>query len=366
MSEETTQLHNVLGDLNQLQDQNIGVDVEIPFATESPVEEDILENEDLKKAEEYYDLHANTINKKYSQGYQIALIKNPKCKSKSLKIQNFSYIADLVPITVESFIAEVGCGNGQFINYLSTIEKYRGVQYFGIDISENQLKNAEKSTSYEQKSFAQVDMHEFFSFEPYFDTCYFIESIGYATDLETVVQSISSGIKLGGHVVIKNPVRIVANEEKYQEIKKRFADIESEYGYGENCLGMLPDKDFIEKTFLDNGFELEKFEVPEYDTETYNKTFCKDTNLCDTHPSYVNHILNMEPESYYPNQYLECAIFVFKKVKDIIVNRNEGPEGESNAVSSNTFEKLLNEQLDSSLVARNDDSESTELNITYE
>lgn len=321
------------------------------------------EGDDLKITEDYYETHAQSINKNFSQGYQIALIKNPKCKSKSLKIQNFSYLASLIDINSESFIAEVGCGNGQFLNYLSSIDDYRGFQYYGIDISETQLNNAENSTEYNRKSFNKVDMHNFFSYEPYFDAIYFIESIGYAVDLKTVVQSITSGIKLGGYVIIKNPIRIVVNEEKYLEVKEKFSLIESEYGYSKDSLGMLPDKNLIEKTFLDNGFELEKFEIPEYDTSTYNKTFCKVKSLANQHTNYVDHITNMKEESYYPNQYLECAIFVFKKVKDIYQSKNSG--GELNAMESNTFEKLLNEQLDEE-ANKISELESTQLDMTYE
>jgi SAM-dependent methyltransferase len=309
------------------------------------------EGEDLKITEDYYEAHAQSINKNFSQGYQIALIKNPKCKSKSLKIQNFSYLASLIDINSESFIAEVGCGNGQFLNYLSSIDDYKGFQYYGIDISETQLNNAENSTEYNRKSFNKVDMHNFFSYEPYFDAIYFIESIGYALNLETVVQSISSGVKVGGHVIIKNPVRIVVNEEKYLEVKEKFSLIESEYGYSKDSLGMLPDKNLIEKTFLDNGFELEKFEIPEYDTSTYNKTFCKVKSLAKQHTNYVEHITNMKEESYYPNQYLECGIFVFKKVEEIKTSQNQTVASNIglNAVQSSKFEALLNEELNEEL-----------------
>lgn len=316
------------------------------------------ENEELKITENYYETHAQSIKKNFSQGYQIALIKNPKCKSKSLKIQNFSYLASLIDINSETFIAEVGCGNGQFVNYLSSVEEYNGFQYYGIDISETQLDNAKNSTEYNRKSFNKVDMHNFFSYEPYFDAIYFIESIGYAINLETVVQSISSGVKIGGHVIVKNPMRIVVNEEKYSEVKEKFALIESEYGYAKDSLGMLPDKNLIEKTFLDNGFELEKFEVPEYDTSTYNKTFCKVKSLANNHTNYIDHITNMKGESYYPNQYLECGVFVFKKIEDVTskdINDSMPSNIGINVVNSSKFEKLLDEELD-----------NLDLNFTYE
>lgn len=319
---------------------------------------DLEEDQYLKITEDYYEAHAQSIDKNFSQGYQIALIKNPNCKSKSLKIQNFSYLASLIDINSKTFIAEVGCGNGQFLNYLSSVKDYNGFQYLGIDISETQLNNAKNSTDYNRKTLGKVDMHNFFSYEPYFDAIYFIESIGYAVDLQTVVQSISSGIKLGGHVIIKNPIRIVVNEEKYEKVKEKFSLIESEYGYSKDSLGMLPDKNLIEKIFLDNGFELEKFEIPEYDTSTYNKTFCKVKSLANNHTNYIEHITNMKAESYYPNQYLECGVFVFKKVKTLgrIISSNyyKTPnasndkmiETQFNSLNSSTFQKLLDEELD--------------------
>lgn len=287
------------------------------------MENEILENKTL----EYYDNHANIINEKYQHGYQISLIKSTKNSKYSIKKQNYFYLTSLVNLKPDNFILDIGCGNGQFLKFLKENGDYKYCQYFGLDLSEKQINNAlENNKQYASNfTFFSKDMHEFFMAEPYADVCYFIESIGYATNLDLLLKSVSTGIKIGGKVVVKNPFKIVKDEEKDKIYQEKFKPIEEEYGYSENSLGMLPNKDFVINTFIENGFELEKFEVPEYEVATYNKILLKDKDLSSSHPEYVNHIKNKIYEDYSPNEYLECGVLVFNKVKNVIEDRNSLP-----------------------------------------
>jgi ubiquinone/menaquinone biosynthesis C-methylase UbiE len=273
----------------------------------------------------YYDSLADVINEKYPQGYQVALIKSEKYGSLGLREQNYQYLADLGELNHDSFIADVGCGNGQFHKFLKTHPNYKNCRYLGVDCCEKQIDNASKSAESYASSFFCKDMNELVMAEPYFDAVYFIESIGYTTNLDTLIKTISTGLKIGGRVIIKNPIKVVHDEELDSKYQEKFADIEKEYGYSEASLGMLPNKSLIEESFLENGFEVEKIEVPEYDVMTYNETFCSSDEFCEAHPSYIEHIRKNETQNYAPNRYHECMIFVFKKVADAINHISELP-----------------------------------------
>jgi SAM-dependent methyltransferase len=273
----------------------------------------------------YYNSLADVINKQYPQGYQVALIKDSELPYLGLREQNFSYLAKLGNLSNESFIGDIGCGNGQFHKFLKSHPDYKNCNYIGVDCCEKQIENAKNDVETCSSSFFVNDMNEFFFFEPYFDACYFIESIGYTKNLDILVKGISTGIKNGGKVIIKNPVKVVYDADVDANYMELFSSIEREYGYEEGSLGMLPDKEVIENTFLENGFEVEKIEVPEYDVMTYNQTFCSTDEFCEAHPSYVEHIRKNAPQNYAPNRYHECMIFVFKKVADAIDHTSELP-----------------------------------------
>lgn len=274
----------------------------------------------------YYEDFANVINKNYSQGYQISLIKNNKHKKLSLTKQNYYYLCELIDLKPDYFIADIGCGNGQFEKFLTSSEEYNMCTYMGIDLSEKQIQNAqERNKDNPAPNFMTLDMNKFFSCEPYFDAYFFIESIGYTDKLDILVKSISTGLKIGGKIVIKNPIKILNDVEKDKEFEEKFLSIQREYGYSDDSIGMLPNKQYIEETFLKNGFKLNKFEIPEYDVETYNSIFLNDESLKEKHSNYVKHITEKQYENYAPNQYLECAIFVFEKVEDVVAETTSLP-----------------------------------------
>lgn len=273
----------------------------------------------------YYESLAEVINQKYPQGYQIALIKNSEYSHLELKDQNYQYLAELGNLNNESFIADVGCGNGQFHKFLKNHSNYKNCKYIGVDCSNKQIENASKSAESCSSSFFCIDMNEFFSSEPYFDAVYFIESIGYTADIDTLIKSISTGLKIGGKVIIKNPIKVINDEQLDLKYQEEFISIEKEYGYDEKSLGMLPNKEFIEHKFIENGFEVERIEIPDIDVMNYNETFFSTEELVSAHPSYVQHISQRIPQKYEPNKYYECMIFVFKKVADIIDDVKELP-----------------------------------------
>lgn len=169
----------------------------------------------------YYDSLADVINEKYPQGYQIALIKNEDYGYLGLREQNYQYLADLGELSHNSFVADIGCGNGQFHKFLKTHPNYKNCRYLGVDCCEKQICNAENSAESYASSFFCNDMNEMLMDEPYFDVVYFIESIGYTTNLDILVKTISVGLKLGGKIIIKNPIKVVHDDELDKKISKK-------------------------------------------------------------------------------------------------------------------------------------------------
>lgn len=273
----------------------------------------------------YYDSLADVINEKYPQGYQVALIKNSEYSFLGLREQNYQYLADLGELNNNSFVADIGCGNGQFHKFLKNHPKYKNCQYIGVDCCGKQVENASNSAESTCSSFFCIDMDEFFSYEPYFDAVYFIESIGYTKNIDTLIKSISTGLKIGGKVIIKNPIKVVYDEEIDLKYKEEFSAIEKEYGYDEKSLGMLPNKNTVVESFTNNGFEVELIDVPEVDVMTYNTTFFSTQELTESHPTYIQHVSRGVAQRYEPNKYHECMLFVFKKVADVVSDTKELP-----------------------------------------
>lgn len=265
----------------------------------------------------YYDSFASVINKNYPQGYQIALIKNSKYSDRPLLEQNYRYLTELVGCTENEYLLDVGSGNGQFYEFLQSDEVYVYIRYTGIDASPEQVNIA--NGKFENDQFLNFSMEDFFMLDPVMDYCFFIESIGYTETLDRTLKSISTSLKTGAKVVIKNPFKIVEDPESDAEYTKKISGISKEYGYSENSLGMIVDKKILEDTFKENGFELIKFEVPDYDVETYNKTFVSNKELSESHPEYINHISgkNRIQNPSNKNKYYECGVFVFEKVSNV-------------------------------------------------
>jgi len=268
-------------------------------------------------AKTYYDSFASIINKNYPQGYQIALIKNPKYSDRSLLEQNYRYLTELVDCKEDEFLLDVGSGNGQFYEFLQSDEVYVYVRYTGIDASSEQVNIS--NSKFKNDQFLNFAMEDFFMLDPIMDHCFFIESIGYTENLDRTLKSLSTSLKTGANIVVKNPFKIIDDPESDLKYTEKIKDISKEYGYSEDSLGMIVDKKVLEDTFKENGFELVKFEIPEYDVETYNKTFVQEKALSDSHPAYIEHILgkNRVQNPSPKNKYYECGVFVFKKISNV-------------------------------------------------
>lgn len=283
---------------------------------------------DLNETRDYYNSLAEDISNNYPQGYQVALIKNTSYSDLSLVEQHYKYLMSLVPMNTYDWIIDLGCGNGQFFDYLQSNYDYMYMNYFGIDISDEQIKIADPKSESKPGSFACNSFENFVTLDPEYHHCFFLESIGYVTNLDLIVKTANFILHDGGYVIIKNPMKIITDEKADKLYSKKMSSIAKEYGFTEKSLGMIVDKKVLEDAFLSNGFELYKFETPEIDIETYNETFCKVKKFSKSHPKYVKHVTGKKRIEYNSNQnkYFECGVLVFKKVESVIEDFSQLPQ----------------------------------------
>ena len=100
-------------------------------------------------------------------------------------------------------VLECGCGGGYFFKRLK--KKKRAVEYYGIDASEEQIKCAKERNPKYQDQF-QIASWDNLPFEDnYFDTILFLETIGYAEDVDQMIKECYRVLKPGGTLFSKHP-----------------------------------------------------------------------------------------------------------------------------------------------------------------
>lgn len=265
--------------------------------------------------EEYYQSNANVISENFPDGYQVA----------SISDNTYKFLCAAIDLQENDFIMDFGCGNGQFLEFIC--KNYEYVSGMAIDLSFNQAYNAiNRIQPYNREGIERFslfckNMDIFTTAEEYFDKYFMIETVGYSADIKGLVRAVSCGLKEGGKVLIKNPFKIVSDEEADKVVMDYFKDISAEYGYNDKSLGMIPDLNVVKDAFLSFGFELEKEIVVPYQTESYNNIM-ETSTLSDQHPKYLNHIKFPPELNYSTNTYSECIILVFRKTEKKITEDN--------------------------------------------
>ena len=263
----------------------------------------------FKETKDYYNKYANLIDKYFPQGYQFSLIINEKYSNLPLLEQNNFFLTELAELNSSMSILDIGCGNGKFYDFL---KKHYDCEYYGIDLSENQIKNCKEK--YNQNIFECADMHSFRSNKKY-DVCYLIESIGYSNNIQVLIENIYSLLKPNGQVIIKYPYKNITDDKKHLdlEFEELFAPVKKEYGFSEDSLGITTSEKDIKEFFLHNGFEMIDFRIPKTDCLIYNSTFLQNDVWKNSHPEYIKIAFNPNVYSYFSNVYGECGIYKFQK-----------------------------------------------------
>lgn len=270
---------------------------------------------DLNETKNYYNKYANLIDRYFSQGYQYSLVYNEKYSNLSLSDQNNFFLTEYAELNNSMSILDIGCGNGQFYKF---IKKHYTCKYYGIDLSENQIKNCKQK--YDSNIFECADMH-LFKTDQKFDICYLIESIGYSNNIQVLIENIYSLLKPNGQVIIKYPYKNITDDKEHLEFEELFAPIKKEYGFSKDSLGITTSEKDIKEFFLHNGFEMIDFRLPKTDSLIYTSTFLQNDVWKNSHPEYIKYIkIAFNPDVY---SYLskvggdcgDCGIYKFKKIK---------------------------------------------------
>lgn len=207
-------------------------------------------------------------------------------------------------------VLECGCGGGYFFNRL--IKKKPKIKYQGIDISPAQIEHAKIVNPKHQSKF-QVGSWDNLPFEnETFDTILFLETIGYAEDVDKLVSECYRVLKPGGTIFSKHPGSVIPSfddtEEKSLEniyymtrtINHNTGEITArnmrgntntsskmplmefsllsllgkEYGYTSSSLGMLMNHPFLIKKLEENNFSIpEGLIIPNIDSGSHIKLF---------------------------------------------------------------------------------------------
>lgn len=201
-------------------------------------------------------------------------------------------------------VLECGCGNGYFFKKL--IEKKPDINYTGIDISEIQINNAKAINSDHSDSFIATDWHSLPFEDNSFDTILFLETIGYAKDIDSLLSECRRVLKPGGTLFSKHPGCVNSefyNVYKSDESLKRISD---EYGYESDSLGMMMDiEKFIEKL---NEYDFnvpDGYVLPERDESVYLKShFIKEVRPLMKTVKYGS-LLSVKYPDMWPKQFSE-------------------------------------------------------------
>ena len=188
--------------------------------------------------------------------------------------QDVNNIIKLAELSEDKSVLECGCGVGQFFKLF--IEKFPNLSYRGIDISEEQIKNAKTVNPDHADLFEVADWHQLPFEDNSFDRLIFLETIGYTWDVDKLLSECYRVLKPGGILFSKHPgvVNNLTDQKSFDVqlnfLKKSTHDVNIEYGYEDNSLGMLMDtKKFVEDLNRYNFDVPNGCQTPFIDESTY-------------------------------------------------------------------------------------------------
>lgn len=274
---------------------------------------------------EYYNSIASLLNNENDHYYNGALLVDLDSDPNTWIEQDVDNIIELSDMG--RYVLECGCGGGYFFKRL--IEKRKSVQYYGIDASEEQIRCA-KEANPEYKSRFKVASWDNLPFKDnYFDTILFLETIGYAENVDQMLSECYRVLKPGGTLFSKHPGSTLsgvmseldpkvnldkvfdetreslkkADVERYTQYMrdatsidtydlstgkqkyvpeywtefnpfKSLSPISEDYGYSENSLGMLMNVPaFIKKMEQYNFSVPDGYTIPPTDSSLHLRTF---------------------------------------------------------------------------------------------
>jgi ubiquinone/menaquinone biosynthesis C-methylase UbiE len=168
-------------------------------------------------------------------------------------------------------VLECGCGSGYFFKRL--IEKKPNIKYKGIDISSGQIANAKIVNSKYSKKFKVCDWNDIEYADNSFDTILFVETIGYARNIDKLISECYRILKPGGTIFSKHTGSIGNNEHLLEQTDPVLKSLSEQYGYSEDSLGMMMNMPSFVSKLEEHGFSVpDGFVVTPRDESLYFKS----------------------------------------------------------------------------------------------
>lgn len=228
----------------------------------------------MERTKEYYNTISTPLLDWFDHYYNGSLIVDPDSDPNTFIEQDVNNIIKLAELNEDVSILECGCGVGQFFKLF--VEKFPSVSYRGIDISEEQIKNAKIVNPDYADLFEVADWHKLPFEDNSFDRIIFLETIGYTWDVDKLLSECYRVLKPGGILFSKHPgvVNNIDDQKKFNLqldfLKQSTHNVNVEYGYEDNSLGMLMDaKKFVEDLNRYNFDVPNGCQTPFIDESTY-------------------------------------------------------------------------------------------------
>lgn len=228
----------------------------------------------------YYDLVSDNLQNNLGLYYNGALIVDLDSDPSTFIDQDVDNIIKYSKMGDEDKVLECGCGSGYFFKKL--ISKNPSIKYKGIDLSQNQIKNAKLLNPNYSNKFKQCDWNNIEYADESFDTILFLETIGYARDIDKLLDECYRVLKPGAKLFSKHPGCIREEYHPITQIDENIKALNTEYGYDGTSLGMMMNVPHFIRKLEEHGFSVpEGAIVPPRDESLYVKShFIEEVHSC--------------------------------------------------------------------------------------
>ena len=228
----------------------------------------------------YYDTISDNLQNNLELYYNGALIVDLDSDPKTFIEQDVDNIIKYSKMGDNDSVLECGCGSGYFFRRL--IQKKPDLKYKGIDLSTNQIENAKYLNKDYPRRFKQCDWNNIEYVDESFDTILFLETIGYARDIDKLLDECYRVLKPGGKLFSKHPGCIREEYHPITQIDENIKALNTEYGYDRTSLGMMMNVPYFIKKLEEHGFSVPKGAiVPPRDESLYIKShFIEEVHSC--------------------------------------------------------------------------------------
>jgi ubiquinone/menaquinone biosynthesis C-methylase UbiE len=228
----------------------------------------------------YYDSISDNLQNNLQLYYNGALIIDLDSDPKTFIDQDVDNIIKYSKMDDNDSVLECGCGSGYFFKRL--IQKKPDLKYKGIDLSTNQIENAKYLNKDYPRKFKQCDWNNIEYSDESFDIILFLETIGYARDIDQLLDECYRVLKPGGKLFSKHPGCIREEYHLITQIDENIKALNTEYGYDGTSLGMMMNVPYFIKKLEEHGFSVpEGAIVPPRDESLYIKShFIEEVHSC--------------------------------------------------------------------------------------